>query len=501
MSNQDYFTIIPIDKIIPNPNNPRKSFNDDQLAELAESIKTVGILEPLIVAEINDELLYPLVCGERRWRAAQLAGLTEVPVVVRELDPQQQLEIMLIENLQRTELDPIEEARGYESLIRECGYTETAIAEKIGKSQPYVANRLRLLKLSGSIQQSISQGILSPSHAKVLLSVADDLPAESVEKLANYVVRNNLSVARLEEDLPWRLTDYTKPLEKKNYFDSPDFDTSSCQGCARAKTLKVRRGDEELRCTNPECWEEKRKEAREQKADEAKQKVYEQVSEATEQGIKVYQFNELKSGTYEAVDNRWLEQCKGCPNYAEIVPEFTNNLFGACLNLDCLRQKRQEERDRYTAIERQRLEKIKVAAARFDTPSKDLLVWTIATVIDDSFGNAWIQLKTSWGIKSDKPKDLLAFLRARTESELCTILAEFLAYYYDDSYHADRVFMHCIGFPFPAEATKILKGEATINDIQKYEPDEEDEDDEDPEDDEFDDFEESEVDDNDENSD
>lgn len=164
-----------IGRIFPHPDNPRKHFDADKLQELAESIKACGIVQPIVVVEravktgSATEVRYQLVAGERRWRAAKLAGLETVPAVVRDLTEQQVMEVMLLENLQREDLNAIEEAKAYGRLIAESGWTQEELGGKIGKSQGYIANRLRLLDLPEEVQENISRGILSPSQGRALL--------------------------------------------------------------------------------------------------------------------------------------------------------------------------------------------------------------------------------------------------------------------------------------------------------------------------------------------
>ena len=168
---------LPLDRIRPCPFQPRKDFSPETLRELADSIKEQGIVQPLIVREREGHL--ELIAGERRWRAAQLLGLTEVPVIVREADDRAVLELALIENLQRENLNPIEEAHGYAQLVEQFQLKQEEVATKVGKSRAVVANALRLLKLPPSIQASIREGRLSVGHAKVILGLASETAAEA----------------------------------------------------------------------------------------------------------------------------------------------------------------------------------------------------------------------------------------------------------------------------------------------------------------------------------
>lgn len=181
---------LPIEALVPNPHNPRRSFGDEPLDELTQSVRTHGVMQPLLVRPVDGR--YEIIAGERRWRAAQRAGLHEVPVLVREVSAGEALELAIIENVQRTDLNPIEEAAGYQRLIAEFGHKQEALAKLIGKSRSHVANMLRLLNLPPSIRASVVDGSLSAGHARALLG------AQNPEALADEVIRNGLSVRATE---------------------------------------------------------------------------------------------------------------------------------------------------------------------------------------------------------------------------------------------------------------------------------------------------------------
>jgi ParB family transcriptional regulator, chromosome partitioning protein len=185
---------LPVNSIRPCPFQPRKEFSDESLKELADSIRVQGIVQPLIVRLQGD--IYELIAGERRWRAAQLAGLTEVPVLVREADDRSVLELALIENLQRENLNPIEEARGFAQLIEQFGLTQEDAASKVGKSRAVVANALRLLKLAPDVQVHVRDGRLSVGHAKVILGLASP---EEQTLVTDRILRQSLNVRQSEE--------------------------------------------------------------------------------------------------------------------------------------------------------------------------------------------------------------------------------------------------------------------------------------------------------------
>src|SRR5438128_5643309 len=184
---------VSLESIVPSSLQPRKDFGGDALQELVDSIRQHGIIQPLIVRQVNGR--HELIAGERRWRAAQEAGLTEVPVIVRVATDLEVLELSLIENLQRTDLNPIEEAHGYARLAGEFGMKQEEIAQKVGRSRAAVANAMRLLDLHPQIQTWVAQDLVSVGHAKVLLGVKS---SEEQLKLAETVLRRNSSVRQTE---------------------------------------------------------------------------------------------------------------------------------------------------------------------------------------------------------------------------------------------------------------------------------------------------------------
>lgn len=201
--------MIKLSLIEPNREQPRKKFDEEQLAELAESIKQYGVLQPLLVQKKGT--FYEIIAGERRWRAAKMAGLKEVPVVLREYSKQESMEIALIENVQRSDLNPIEEALAYDSLVKEFGLTQEEIASRVSKNRATITNTMRLLKLDQQIQEMLIQGMLSSGHARALL------PLEKKElqlKAAKMILDGSLSV-RETERLVKRLTKETGDEKKE----------------------------------------------------------------------------------------------------------------------------------------------------------------------------------------------------------------------------------------------------------------------------------------------
>jgi ParB family transcriptional regulator, chromosome partitioning protein len=186
---------IPVTAIIPNPRQPRRTFDDDALDELAESIKQVGLLQPVVVRAAGRGR-YELVMGERRWRASQRAGLTEIGAIVKQTQDDELLRDALIENLHRQQLDPLEEAAAYQQLLDDFGATHEQLAQKIGRSRPHISNTLRLLNLPPAVQKRVAAGVLSAGHARALLGL--DGP-QAQERLANRIVAEGISVRAVEE--------------------------------------------------------------------------------------------------------------------------------------------------------------------------------------------------------------------------------------------------------------------------------------------------------------
>ena len=181
-----------VEFIIANRSNPRRSFNDEQLEELTNSIREKGVMQPLLVRPSNDPNIFELIAGERRWRASQRAGLHDVPVIIRDVDDKEALELAIIENVQRADLNPLEEAMGYGQLIEQFDYTQQDLAQVIGKSRSHVANTLRLLRLPEDVREMVASGSLTAGHARTLIT------AEDPATLARQIVSGGLSVREAE---------------------------------------------------------------------------------------------------------------------------------------------------------------------------------------------------------------------------------------------------------------------------------------------------------------
>nr|WP_174819038.1 ParB/RepB/Spo0J family partition protein [Ruegeria atlantica] len=214
---------VPIEKLRANPNQPRRTFSAEHLDELAASVKEKGIIQPLIVREISGGE-YEIVAGERRWRAAQMAQLHDIPVIVREFDDTEVLEVAIIENIQRADLNAVEEAAGYKQLMDRFGHTQEKLAEALGKSRSHIANLLRLLSLPLDVQTLVIEGKLSAGHARALIT------AENPSELAKIVVRDGLSVRATEALVKKQQADPAKAAPRsRNLNAGKDADTRALE--------------------------------------------------------------------------------------------------------------------------------------------------------------------------------------------------------------------------------------------------------------------------------
>ena len=201
---------VPTSQISPNPYQPRLSFDSEELEGLAASIRTLGLITPITVRKIAENR-YQIISGERRYRACQMVGMTEIPAYIRETDDQGMLEMAIVENVQRETLDPIEVALSYQRLLTECNLTQEQMADRLGKNRSSVANQIRLLKLPVKVQHDLKVGQISVGHAKVLLSI-DDPDLQS--KLCDYTIKNALNVRQLEQKVKALLAKDNAPAER-----------------------------------------------------------------------------------------------------------------------------------------------------------------------------------------------------------------------------------------------------------------------------------------------
>ena len=200
-------SFLPIEHLVPNQNQPRKNFSEDELKSLASSISETGIIQPILVRKNNS--FYEIVAGERRWRAAQLAKIHEVPVLIKELTNEEVVKISIVENIQRVDLNPIEEANSYHQLIRDFGYTQEKVSSSLGKSRSYIANSLRLLSLPKSIIKFLEEGKLTSGHARALVGVKNS------EFLAKKIIEEGLSVRDIENIVKKGIDQSDNRIEKK----------------------------------------------------------------------------------------------------------------------------------------------------------------------------------------------------------------------------------------------------------------------------------------------
>lgn len=205
-----------VNEVEPNREQPRKEFDEKALAELSKSIEKNGVIQPILVRPVAGSS-YQIVAGERRWRAARLAGLTEIPVVIREMSDEEAAVFALIENLQREDLNPVEEAQGIRSLIEEFGMTQEAAADRVGKSRVAVTNTLRLLKLPQNILSMVAKGKITAGHARALISIEDE---EKMLKIANTAIDNSLTVREVEKMVKTALSgENAKPKKRETKRD------------------------------------------------------------------------------------------------------------------------------------------------------------------------------------------------------------------------------------------------------------------------------------------
>lgn len=330
---------IPVDMIYPNPRNPRKNFDPEAMAELVASVRQVGILQPVVVVRDEDENLtrYRLVAGERRYRAAKEAGVTELPAVIKELTPEQELEVMIIENLQREGVDPIEEAQGMRALLDEGGYTQEALAVKLGCSQGHIANRLRLLELPESVQQNISRGIIGPGHAKELLS-CKKTDQSIIERVAKKAADEGLTVKAVASEIKREIWSGSKPLETEGWYDAPKFDLSGCEKCKNKASIKPYDGAEEYpRCLNAKCWDKKQHEAECLITNEKEAELRQKYPDALIlDNLPKESYEYIPRWDTEFVDSYCTE--KGCENFKEGRSRGSDVVYYICLNREMFKE-------------------------------------------------------------------------------------------------------------------------------------------------------------------
>jgi len=234
------FFYCPIESISPNPHQPRQNFSDPELIKLADSIKEKGVIQPILVSKTKDG--YQLIAGERRWRAAQKAGLDKIPVWIRDVSPAETLELALIENIQRKDLNPIEESSAYHELMQKFHLTQETLSKRVGKDRSTIANFLRLLKLPAIIQQDLIDGQLTTGHARVLVAI-ESLSAQ--KEVRDLIIKKSLSV-RQTEDLVKKILTLKKPksptTETDHYIESLSKDLQKSLGTKVVIRRKDKKG-------------------------------------------------------------------------------------------------------------------------------------------------------------------------------------------------------------------------------------------------------------------
>lgn len=352
-----------VDIIDVSPYNPRKNFDEERLQELSQSIQEVGVLQPLVVTKGEQPGRYLLIAGERRLRAAKMAGLTQVPVVYRDIEPQEMAPLMLIENLQREDLDPIEEARAFEILTRDHGWKQVDLAEKLGVSQSHIANRMRLLNLPELAQEAISSGQLTASAGKELATLAK-VPAVAE------VIEEAVADEENAQSIMWQAKntayDATKPL-CQGIYPRPLFRLKECEGCKHRIMLPERHssnGKTLPYCMDTKCWDEKQQAALEEAAEKAKQQVL-------AVGEEVINLSDLPYDSYEYLPlSRGFDQtgCEDCEHNRMGLSQYSSDgePQAVCLDPACYKAKQ-------AAAEKEARRREKQLKAAHDERKEDII--------------------------------------------------------------------------------------------------------------------------------
>jgi ParB family chromosome partitioning protein len=355
--------MVPIELLYPNPANPRKRFDQDELDKLTASVRQLGVLSPILVVQDGDQ--YRIVAGERRYRAATAAGLNEVPVLVRELTEAEEFEVMLTENIQRADLDPIEEAQAFAEAVSR-GWKQTELAERLGISQAQVANRLRLLKLPEAVQEDISREILSAGHGLALVKVAH-VP-EMAKEIVSRIAEDGVPVSQAGELVDHFIACDGKPLFT-GVFDEPEFNTQEI--CIKTKCKMRVHGKhrfsstEHPYCLDPECWERHQDEA-------TKKKLAEKLQEAAnENGLDISELlilDDLPWDSYEVFRTYTSIKIEDCHDDCEHLKDAIKRgeAVKACLKPECWKEKEK-------AIKREQNKEKKENAQAFEAKKDNIL--------------------------------------------------------------------------------------------------------------------------------
>jgi len=355
--------------------NPRKKFDAEKMTELVESIKKRGILLPIIVREKSGPVRqFELVSGERRLRAAKEAKLATVPAIIKELSDSEVLEIQIIENIQREDLTPLEEAQGLKILIEKYKYKQEELAQKIGKSQGYIAARLALLEIPKDFQELLNEGVLTPGHAKYLMILkgADKVQISLMGSLKNNFKSfgRQITVKDFEDQVKDTIHNATKKLYKETYGGgNPEFDLKDCEKCEFNKSVDLKWEKNKKRCFNPSCWNRKQA-AKLSAKNESIKKQIEKGNLVKKSDIK----GALFFDGYNPSCNFDKKTCKSCKN--KKVIRTKQNRYGqngkinreGCLDKECfLRKNKEAEEKKIKEQERilaGQVQKIKDKAAR-----------------------------------------------------------------------------------------------------------------------------------------
>ncbi|MDD2492280.1 MAG: ParB/RepB/Spo0J family partition protein, partial [Bacteroidales bacterium] len=329
--------MVPVERLYPNPNNPRKRFDQDELDKLTASVRQLGVLSPILVVQDGEK--YRIVAGERRYRAAKAAGLEEVPVLIREFTPEQEFEIMLTENIQRKDLDPIEEAQAFQTAV-EQGWKQTELAERLGISQAQVANRIRLLKLPEKVREDISHEILSAGHGLALAKVAH--APELTKEIVSHIVEDEVPVSQAGKVVDHYIASEGKPLYSPVY-NAPEFDTQKI--CIKTKCKMRVHGKhrfsntEHLYCLNTECWEKHQEEAKKKALAEKLQEVAKEIGRDDISDIPI--LDKLPLDNYEVFRSYSSVKLESCPVDCENLQDAVKygEIIKACLNPGCWHEK------------------------------------------------------------------------------------------------------------------------------------------------------------------
>lgn len=332
--------------IEPNPHNPRKSFDPEKLERLAESIKEHGIIQALVVtplpAEPGEFPRYRLICGERRLRAAKALGLATVPADIQDTNmlPSYEAERMLIENLQREDLDPVEEARAFQTLLKEHGHTQEALGAKLGVSQSHIANRLRLLRLPDEVKDDISRGILSAGHSHALLKL-EKAPAV-MKKAAEVMAEEQVPVARAADKVKEIIATEGRPLFTSDYYNKPEFKLDGCEKCEFRVmgNRSIYADNEKPYCIKPSCWDKKQQDVRRDRELAVADRVQKMAKKG--QGLvdlskfNYDQYEEFRLHKTEDID---LTECETCEHKKLAKRSYQPEPVDVCFQPSCFKKK------------------------------------------------------------------------------------------------------------------------------------------------------------------